>query len=424
MSELDQKIDLIGKKIHDFQEANEAHKGEVTEGMKALADDSAKLIEEVNNLKTAKEKADEEIEKMSKLLYRDGGEKSNDTVKEEYKQALSLYLRKGTPIQEELVDRTVAKMVKEGMHGLTEKEYASEAKALQVQVNPDGGYFVMPELSAQRIQRVFETSPMRQVANVISTTSDRVEMIIDDNEASSGGWVGETESRPNTDTPQIGKLTINTHEQYAQPIATQKMIDDAGFDIEGWLQDQVRRKITRVENKSFVVGNGVAKPAGILSYSDWTSAGVYERNALERINSEDSTGFTYNGLVKLQGALKDDYQANSVFMMKRSSWTQVLLIKDGQDRPLISMDLLRQGDDRVLLGKRVIFADDVPAISANADSVIYGDFNAGYTIVDKIGFRVLRDQYTQKPYIKYYTTKFVGGAVTNYEALKIQKISV
>lgn len=425
MTELNQKFDEFAKTVHDFQEGYKANNEIMTEGLSKLADDSAAQLEAINNVKVAQEADTKKLEELEKVAYRsENGEKAEkEELISKYNEQLALYLRKGNAIDEDVKNSICNEIAQKSFKGLKADEFEKELKTLQVQVNPDGGYWVLPEQSSKTVDRVFETSPMRSVASVITTTAESVEMIIDDNEAASGGWVSETGTRGETDTPQIGKLAIHAHEQFAQPYATQKMLDDAGFDIEGWLNTKIRDKMLRTENTAFMAGDGVAKPKGILSYASWASAGVYERDALERVNSGAAADFTYNGLVELQNSLKDEYQANAVFMLKRSSWTNLLQLVDGNDRPLLNMDLLKDNTDKVLLGKRVIFADDVPAVSGGNEALVYGDFARGYTIVDRIGFRVIRDNVTTKPYIKFYTTKRVGGAVTNYESLKIQTIS-
>ena len=300
----------------------------------------------------------------------------------------------------------------------------AELKTLRVQVNPDGGYWVQPQRLSQKVERTFETSPMRQVSSVITTTSDSVDMIIDDEDFTNGGWVGEEESRAVTANGQIGLLTIFAHEQYAMPKATQKMIDDAGFDLEGWIASKVTDKFTRDENTSFVAGNGSKKPKGILSYSAWSSAGVYERNKLEQVNSGTNGVVTADGFIDLQNSLKESYQPSAAFMMRRTLWGDTVQLKDtATGNYLINFAMMKEGTNQILLGKPVIFASDFQAKATGSLSAAYGDFGVGYTIVDRLGIRTIRDNLTAKPYVLFYTTKRVGGAVTNYEAIKIFKLA-
>jgi HK97 family phage major capsid protein len=301
----------------------------------------------------------------------------------------------------------------------------NDAKSMVTGNNPDGGYLVRPDQRTDvSVTRIFESSPMRAVSNIITTGTNEVEIPIDDNEGVSGGWVGEVQSRADTGTPQVGILKIAVHEQFAQPLVTQKMLDDAFVNIEAWLARKTDDKLTRDENTAFVSGDGANKPKGFLSYAAWAAAGTYERNKLEQIASGTSGAITADGLRKLQGALLEAYQPSAVFMMKRDSFTDVSLLKDGAGRYLLNERTLADGVDIRLLGKPLFFADDMQAVAGDALAVAYGDFGSGYTIVDRMGLRVLRDPYTAKPFIKFYTTKRVGGAVTNYQAIKIQKLAV
>ena len=160
-----------------------------------------------------------------------------------------------------------------------------------------------------------------------------------------------------------------------------------------------------------------------MSHAAWAVNGTYERNKIEQIVSGTSAVVKADGLISLQNALLEAYQPNAKFLMKRATFGAVSKLKDGTGAYLLNPMMLPQGATMVLLGKPVIFADDIAAIAANSLSIAYGDFQKAYTIVDRMGIRVLRDPYTTKPFIKFYTTKRVGGAVTNYQALKIQKLA-
>jgi HK97 family phage major capsid protein len=181
--------------------------------------------------------------------------------------------------------------------------------------------------------------------------------------------------------------------------------------------------MTRTENTAFVLGDGSQKARGFLALPAWGAAGVYERFKLEQINSGVSASFTGDGVKALQNAVIEAYQPGSIFGIKRASFVQITTLKDGNGAYLLNPLSLAQGDDKILLGKPVVFMDDIPAIAADALAMVYGDFSVGYTVVDRIGFRVIRDEVTAKPFVLFYTTKRTGGDVTNYEALKIQKLA-
>jgi HK97 family phage major capsid protein len=256
----------------------------------------------------------------------------------------------------------------------------------------------------------------------MSTTSDVMEILLDDDEADCG-WVGEVDDRDDTDSPQIGLIKIPIHEMYAQPKATQKMLDDAGLDLEGWLSRKVEMRLGRKENTAFVVGDGSQKPKGFLSYDAWSSAGVYQRNAVEQIITDAASTIAGDDLIELQNSLIEDYQAGATWGMKRATWFLIATLKTstGGDY-LLNPRVIAEGAEKILLGNGVTFMNDMPVKADNALPIVYADFKEFYTVVDRFGIRILRDPYTAKPYVRFYTTKRVGGAVTNYEAGKILKV--
>lgn len=299
-----------------------------------------------------------------------------------------------------------------------------EIKALSAGSDPDGGYTVTPDLSGRIAQLVRETSPMRQVASVIAIGTDALEGIHDLNEATSG-WVGESEARPETAAPKIGEYRIPVHEQYAEPRATQKLLDDSLFNVEEWLAAKIAERLARMENESFVTGNGVKKPRGFLTYAAGSpSASGF--SVIEQVLSGGAGAFADenpgDALISLVYALKSAYREKAVFMMKRSTLAEVRKLKDGNDNYIWQPDFqMKQGG--TLLGFNVVEAEDMPDIAAGSLSIAFGDFSAGYQIVDRQGIRILRDSFTAKPYVKFYTTKRVGGDVVNFEALKLMKFA-
>jgi HK97 family phage major capsid protein len=301
---------------------------------------------------------------------------------------------------------------------------ADEVKALSVGSDPDGGYAVTPDMTGRIATLIRESSPMRQVANVQTIGTDALEGVNDLNEATSG-WVGETESRTETTAPQIGEWRIPVHEQYAEPRATQKLLDDAMFDIEGYLAGKIAERLSRMENTAFITGNGVKKPRGILTYAAGTpSASTF--SVIEQVVSGGAGAFAStkpgDALINLVYALKAQYRERAVFMMRRSTLAEVRKLKDAQDNYLWQPDF-QQKQGGTLLGFNIVEAEDMPAIGANSLSIAFGDFQSGYQIVDRQGIRILRDSYTAKPYVKFYTTKRVGGDVVNFEAIKLMKFA-
>jgi HK97 family phage major capsid protein len=293
-----------------------------------------------------------------------------------------------------------------------------ERKALSVGTDPDGGYVVNPDLSGRIVMRVFETSPMRAYASVQVISSDALEGLFDLNEASSG-WVGETDSRGETNTPQLGKWRIPAHELYAKPKATQKLLDDASINMEAWLASKVSEKFARDEANAFVVGNGVNKPRGFLTYSSGTTL----PGTIERFDTGVNGAFAAapNGgdvLINALYGLKQQYRANATWFMNRATLKLTRKLKDSDGAYLWSPGIAA-GQPASLLGYPVASFEDMPDPATDSLSIAVGDMREAYQIVDRLGIRTLRDPYSAKPYVEFYTTKRVGGDVVNFEALKL-----
>jgi len=293
-----------------------------------------------------------------------------------------------------------------------------ERKALSVGTDPDGGYVVNPDLSGRIVMKVFETSPMRAYASIQVISSDALEGLFDLNEASSG-WVGETDSRGETNTPQLGKWRIPAHELYAKPKATQKLLDDASINMEAWLASKVSEKFARDEANAFVVGNGVNKPRGFLTYSSGTTL----PGTIERFDTGVNGAFAAapNGgdvLINALYGLKQQYRANATWFMNRATLKLTRKLKDSDGAYLWSPGIAA-GQPASLLGYPVASFEDMPDPATDSLSIAVGDMREAYQIVDRLGIRTLRDPYSAKPYVEFYTTKRVGGDVVNFEALKL-----
>jgi len=297
-----------------------------------------------------------------------------------------------------------------------------EVRAMNTNVQADGGYLVRPELSNFVVTRVFETSPMRAVANVESGSAKSRDYLIDDNEAASA-WIAEGGTQAATDTPELGQKEIVAHTQRAQPSATWEMLADAYLDVEAWLAGKIADKFARTENTAFVSGNGVGKPRGILTYADRASPEVYQRDRIRQIVTGAATTVSADGFIGQQNAIKEPYQARAVWMMKRGTFGEALKLK-GADNYFFSPVLLRDGQASMqLLGKPVVFADDIPSVGAGNLSVVYGDFSVGYTVYDRVGLQIIRDPFVLagQGRVRFVTYKRVGGDVTNFEAFNIAR---
>jgi len=379
------------------------------------SDNNKDVVTEEKHNKMAEDitaKMDEMQQKQAKLeaaLKRPSVESKRDKFDEEseskHRDALRQYMAYGT----------LPEGFKAGSEGV-------EIKSMSTDVNPDGGYLVRPELSSIIIDRVFETSPVRQVANVERTGAKSIDILIDDNEAAAR-WVGEGASGGETNTPELGQKVIAAHKIEADPRMTTEMIEDSYLNVEAWLSGKVADKFARTQNSAFVNGDGVNKPRGFLTYAAQAVSGTYERGAINQVSMGAAAALTSDGLIDVQNALKEDYQGAATWGMKRTTFGAALQLK-GSDTYFFSPVLLRDGQATLqMLGKSVNFMDDMPAVGANALSIVYADFSSAYTVVDRVGLQVLRDPFTNKGFITYYTTQRVGGDVTNYDSIIIGKVA-
>lgn len=292
-----------------------------------------------------------------------------------------------------------------------------EFKALQVGIDPDGGYTVSPAMSAKIIERVYEMDPIRSLCGVESITTGALEIAVDNSE-SGVGWEEETVAGPETGTPTFAKKRIPVHFMYARQKMTQTLIEDSGINIEAYLAKKNGNKLGRAEAATFVTGNGIGKPRGFLTYDHGTEYGQ-----IEQINSGNATALTADGLIDLKYSFSEEYLNRGTFLMNRTTIASLIKLKDGQGNYLWRPGLLESDPMSSLLGLPVRMGTTMPVVAADALSIVLADFSEAYLIVDRLGITIQRDPYTQKPFVEFYTRKRVGGDVVNYDAIKIQKIS-
>ena len=305
----------------------------------------------------------------------------------------------------------VAKYLRKGEAAMND----SEVKLLATDSDPEGGYWVTSGMSNQIISKVYETSPMRNIAMVQTVSSDALE-IPDDLNETDAGWTSERGVRSETNAPTIGTRRFPVHELYAMPKATQSLLDDARIDVESWLSAKVADKLSRLENSAFINGDGVGKPRGILTYP----AGTANPGEIQQVNSGNASALTADGLRTVAYALKSPYLKNARWVMNRSSVEAISKLKDSSGQYLWQPSL-EAGEMQTLLGYPIERMEDMPSVAANSLSLGFGDFKQAYSIVDRMGVRVLRDPFSAKPFVLFYTTKRTGGDVANFEALVIQK---
>ena len=300
--------------------------------------------------------------------------------------------------------------------GLSEGLSSYEQNYLSTSTQAEGGYLVTPHISKQIIQALIEKSPIRKLASSEVISTDSLDVIEDLNFAGAG-WAQETQERLVTEAPILGRKKIRVHELYAQPKATQKLIDDANIDIEKWLISKIVEVFSVKENASFINGDGENKPRGILTY-----ASGKEWGQIEQIESSLKSNISADDLIYLFYSLKESYASNASFIMNRSLMQQIRTLKDSSTGLYLWNPGLVAANPATILGLPVIQVNEMPIAAENSLSIAIADFKAAYKIVDRTGIRILRDPFTDKPFIKFYTTKRVGGDVVNFDAIKIMKL--
>lgn len=430
--EIKSLIEAQGKAWEEHKKTNDELLKAKAEG-KAVADLEAKLAKLSDEMdKLAELKAD--FDKFILESQRPGASKGDENAEAECKQWNAMlradFQSKGRSIPAEVSVDTYTEyksafysLVR---HGDIERLNPAERKALSAGSDPDGGYLLPTPTVGRMIKKVYEQSTMRQLANVLTISTDALEGIVDNDEADAG-WVSEMGARNDTDTPQVGKYRIEAHEMYAQPKVTQKLIDDAATDVEAWLADKVADKFARVEGNAFWNGNGVGQPRGLAAYptaatGDGSRAwGTFE-HVLTGANGDFHTTKA-DPLQDLLGAFKDQYLQNASFAMRREVRTKIRKLKEATSDRYLWEPSLQAGQPDRLLGYPVRIDQYIPAITTGSLSLAFGDFREAYTIVDRIGVRTLRDPYTAKPYIRFYSTKRTGAGATNFESVKFLKFS-
>jgi HK97 family phage major capsid protein len=298
-----------------------------------------------------------------------------------------------------------------------------EAKAFQTNVNADGGFAVPKVIDQAIIKRLIDISPVRSVAQVVQIgTSDYNKLA--DVGGTTSGWVGETAARPETNTPQLANVKPTMGELYCNPMATQVMLDDVQFDAEAWLAASIAEEFARAEGAAFISGNGTNRPTGFLAGTPVATAdgsrawGVLQFRASGQAAAMPTSVDVFIDMVQ---DLKAGHRQGAVWMTNKATLGTMRKYK-ASDNQYLWQPSVQAGVPSQFLGYSVIEAEDMPAVAANAFPVAFGNFGTGYLIVDRMGTRTLRDPYTNKPYVGFYTTKRVGGIVQNSEAIKLLRI--
>jgi HK97 family phage major capsid protein len=329
-----------------------------------------------------------------------GGTAPRDAASSEHKTAFEGYMRRGDA---------------QNLRRL-------EEKALSAGTDADGGYLVPDEIEAGVMRALRDASPIRAISGVrqVSGNSYKKPFAIT---GAATGWVAETAARNQTTSPTLAEIAFPTMELYAMPAATQTLLEDAAVNIDEWVADEVRAAFAEQENTAFVSGDGSNKPKGFLAYTTiaetswaWSKIGYLTTGASAAFASTNPA----DKLIDLVYTLKSGYRANAHWVLNRSTQAQIRKIKDG-DGNYIWRPGDQAGQNPTLMGFPITETEDMPDIAANSFAIAFGDFGRGYLVVDRVGIRILRDPFSAKPYVLFYTTKRVGGGVQDFNAIKLLK---
>lgn len=384
-----------------FKAEHEKQLADLKKGMGDVV--QTEKVDRINADVTALQKALDDTNAKLAAAHLGGPGKAEDPDKAEHRKAFGRFFRKG-------VDS-----------GLRELEVKAK---LTTQSDPDGGYLA-PEQVESTIDRVMGTmTAMRSIATVRTIGAATYKKLVNQGGTTSG-WVGEEESRPETGTGQLAGLEFTAMELYAQPAATQTMLEDAAMDVEGWLSDEVSIEFSEQEGDAYINGNTTKRPRGLLSYDKVANAG-YAWGKLGYVISGHASGFAStnpsDAFLDLIYALKRGYRSNARWLMNDLTVAKIRKFKDGQGNYLWQPSA-QAGEPAQFMGYGLVDDDGMPDVGADQFPVAFGDFRRGYLILDRRGVRVLRDPFTSKPNVLFYTTKRVAGGVQNFEAIKLMKIS-
>lgn len=274
--------------------------------------------------------------------------------------------------------------------------------------NNEAGALISPTLSNRIISSINEKSPMRQLASVERISSRALDIIIEDGDFASG-WVGEDEARRDTDAPALVKKTITAYEIFAQPKATQSLINDSEINVENWLVERLVDSFVKLENEAFINGDGNNKPSGIL-----------QDNKVKTVNGGNAV--TIELLLELINSIDEGYLTNAHFLMNRGTLSAIQSLKDNTGR-FIWQQSLTDPLKQTIFGVPVVISSNMPDVAEDNLAIAIGDFKSAYKIVDRSGIDLLRDPYTEKPFVRFYAVKRVGGGVVNPEAIKFAKFT-
>ena len=402
--ELQKTIDELGNTFAEFKSSVDSRVAaiEKNEGISEIESKLAGLNSKLEELEKLKSKL-EELETQAGRIKKT----SSEQAASDYEKGFNAFLRKGIE------------------NGLAELQ----TKAVSVGVDADGGYAVPETLDNMIGMYEKQNNPMRQECRVIPMSNENYKKLFNIGGTASG-WVGETDARPETASPQLAPITPVFGEIYANPATTQKALDDLMFNVESWLGEEVGTEFAEQENAAYTTGSVAARPKGILAYTLSLAADgarpfqqIQYRTSGQAATFGATSAVAIDNLIDLTMDLKSGYRQNAKWMLPLNLLRQVRKLKDA-DNNLIWQPSLQAGVPSLLLGYPIVENEDMPAVADGSNSLMFGNYQRAFTIIDIRGTRVLRDPYTNKPYVHFYTTKRSGTMLANDEAVKVLRLSI
>lgn len=400
-SGLSDSFDEFMTTFTDFREANDQRLAQMERRMSADAITTEKVDRISDALDQQKKALDTLVIKGARPALGRAGK--SGTGSPEHKQAFDAYVRSGD-------DRLLRSL---------------ESKAMSYGSGQDGGYLVPDEVETEIGRRLAVISPIRSIASVRQVSGAVLKkpfMVF----GPAVGWVAETAARPQTNSPTLDEMQFPTAELYAMPAATASLLEDSIVDLDQWIASEVEVAFAEQEGAAFVNGDGTGKPRGFLQYDQvdetswvWDRIGYVPTGVAGELPATASS----DKLIDMVYSLKAGYRQNANWVMNRKTQATIRKLKDA-DGNYLWQPPATPGARAMLMGFGLVEAEEMPDIGVDATPIAFGDFQRGYLIVDRAGVRVLRDPYSAKPYVLFYTTKRVGGGIQDFDAIKLLKFSV
>lgn len=376
--------------VEQINTAFEEFKAENEKSLKAKADDTL-VTEKLDRLNTTMSEIEAALAAKIEAAKLSGAPGDMEPTNPEYLKDFKAHMRKG-----------------------------DVSAAMSVGTAADGGYLAPVEWDRTITNKLKQRSPIRENSQVIQISTPGFSKVFNDGVVGSG-WVGETAARPATSTPGLTSLAWGIGEIYANPQITQQALDDVAIDLEQWLADEVEGEFSIQENIAFLSGNGTNKPDGILTYvTGAANAAKHPFGAILGTTVAGAAAVTTDEIVDLVYSVPSERNANAKFFLNRSSLGKLRKLKDGQGN-YIWQPTFVAGQPSTLQSYPIVEVPGMPNMTTGLVSILFGDMEATYLVIDRVGVRVLRDPFSNKPYVGFYTTKRVGGGVKNPEYMRFIK---